>query len=123
LVPRQHWNPPLWQRRAIRLTGRYAVVCVLAYLVSRYYAVRYVDEVWARLIGVCAATGAATLLARLRARRVDRVLSQPPGLRCPRCRYNLRFNTGHCPECGSPSVVSTGRFAEVRPVVQDDESE
>jgi hypothetical protein len=34
------------------------------------------------------------------------------GLRCPRCRYDLRINKGRCPECGAPCVASTGRFAQ-----------
>ena len=94
-------------------------MCAAAYVVTLRLALRYFDAPLAHTAAAAVAVLAGAACARIRRRRAERVLSQPPGLRCPRCRYNLKFNPGRCPECGSPCIANTGRFAEVKPAVPD----
>jgi hypothetical protein len=113
-------DTPQWLRRVIGIARWYVLAILLGYGIGFRLLVRHAPAPWPQTLGITCAGGSAVLVAYIRRRRVERVLSQPPGLRCPNCGYSLKFNQGRCPECGRPCIVSTGRFADVKPAIPDD---
>jgi hypothetical protein len=109
-------SQPWFMRRVFWPTVPYLVASGGAYLVSVRYAHRYLARPWPQLCGVVAVIAIVGSIAYLRHRWLQRQRDFPLGMRCTRCGYNLRFNKGRCPECGTPCIASTGRFAEPIPV-------
>ena len=114
------WQEPQWVRRLMGIARWYVLASIVGYFVGYRALLRRAEPRWPQTLGVTCAAFAVIGVARFRRHRIERVLSQPPGLRCPHCRYNLKFNNGRCPECGRPCIVSTGRFADIKPALPDE---
>src|SRR5262245_54764748 len=93
----------------------YGFSAILPAIAASRFVVNYASPPWPAFAAVVFGGIGITLTACIRSWWLDQLPTPLYGLKCLRCGYNLKFNKGRCPECGAPSIASTGRFAEVIP--------